>query len=182
MHICSWGDKVSNLVKVSDGLADGAIFDEIFVLDRTGDHGVGTETIDQARDTLGVVKDAGDSVIGEKRTTEKTGELDMVVDVGNGLRQIKRGKVVSSGQPLVKGFVNGKVQSMAETRLTDKEQGAERLAVHGGREKEAELLESERGEEVSFVKNNSPIMEGLQQLVKGVILTESEKARRPQDE
>ena len=77
----------------------------------------------------------------------------MVVDVGNGLRQIKRGKVVSGGQSLVKGFVNGEVQGMAETGLTDKKQCSERLAVHVGREKEAELLESEGGEEVSFVKD-----------------------------
>ena len=57
LHDRSWGDNVSNLIKVSDGLANGAIFEEIFVLDRTGDHSVGAETIDKAGDTLGVVKD-----------------------------------------------------------------------------------------------------------------------------
>jgi hypothetical protein len=62
------------------------------------------------------------------------GELDVVVDVGDGLSQVEGWQVVMGGQALEEGFVRSQAEGTAQLRLADEEQDAEGLAVHLGGE------------------------------------------------
>ena len=59
--------------------------------------GMNAETVNEAGSALCMVADAGDVVIGEKRTAEIPGSLDVKADVGSGLDKIERGQVAKSG-------------------------------------------------------------------------------------
>ena len=79
------------------------------------------EAVDEAGNTLGVIIDTSDGVIGKKGTTKISGKLDVMADIGGGLRKIERGQVKDGCEALVESLVSSEAQDTAQFRLPDEE-------------------------------------------------------------
>ena len=97
--------KRSTLFEFCHSFADDTFLQDLAIIGHTHQEGGGTQTIDLAWETFGVIKNAGQGVIGKKRTGLVTGQLDLVADISNGLAQIEGQEVIGGGQALEKGFV-----------------------------------------------------------------------------
>ena len=127
-------------VDVSDGFANSAFVEDPFLVEHTGQEGGGTKEINLTGHTLGIVEDAAEGVVAEERAALETGNLDVVLNVGNAVLQVEGLEMVTDGQPLVEGLVTGQAQGVAQDGLADQEQGGQGMAVHLVRQEQAELF------------------------------------------
>jgi hypothetical protein len=143
----------SSLFEFGNGLADGTFFEDLLLVGDTHEEGSGAEAVNLSGDAFGVIINAGKGIIGEKRPALVARELDVVVDVGNGLGKVEGREMEGGGEALEERLVRRHAQGAAQLRLANEEESAEGLGVHVGREKQAELLEGGVREKLSLVED-----------------------------
>ena len=129
----------SVVIELGDGLADGGLIQELFLVNQAGHtcpncgagagQGGGTDLIDAARHPLGVLEDARHRVVGEQWPGRVTGRAHVMPDIAEGLGQIKRTEVIAHRQSLAKGFMNCQVEGAAQIRMANQDDGGQRLAA-----------------------------------------------------
>ena len=77
--------KRSALFEFCHGLADDTFLHDLTLIGHTHQEGGGTQAVDLAGDTFGVIENAGQGIIRKERTGLVTGQLDLVADIGYGL-------------------------------------------------------------------------------------------------
>src|SRR3972149_1917398 len=98
------GGRPSVVVNLCDGLAQGTLIQDLFLVDQASHEGRGADLIDAARDALGVFEDALQGIVGEERTSLEPGDLRLMLDVADGFLQVEWAEVVAHGQALVEGL------------------------------------------------------------------------------
>lgn len=134
------GRSIELTVLVVDNPFEVSFIEDLFALGSAKEEGAAAEIVDLAGDTLGVVGDTGDEAIAEDGGLG-AGDAEMVLDVGDGLLEVKRAEVVTDGNTLVEGLVRGEAEELSQIRLTEQDQGEQGGGVHGIVEQEAELVE-----------------------------------------
>jgi len=141
------------LVDLGDGFEDGAVIQDLFLVDAAGDQGGDAQAVDLARQTAGVLEDTFESIVAERGTRDVPGDTQVMLDVFERFFEIQWRKLVRVGQALAEGFVDGQVQGLAEDGRADQQEGGQRAAVHVGAQEQAELLESGGRQQVGFVED-----------------------------
>ena len=90
-----WPGEQSLVFNVSDSFTDSAFIEDGFLVNQARHQGSGAQLIDAAGDTLGVVENAGDGIVGKERASGKTSDADVVFDVAEGFLQVKGAEVVA---------------------------------------------------------------------------------------
>jgi len=91
------------------------------------------------RDPLGELVDEADGLIGEERVGHAS-DLELVLDVGPGLRLGQAGEVQAKGHPLADGLEGPQAEPCPEFGLADQAQGHGRGGVHVEVGEEPDLL------------------------------------------
>ena len=149
-----------------DSLEVGFVQD-LFAPGGAQEKGATTEVVDLAGDALGVVVDAGDEAVAERRAL-KAGDEKVVLDVASGFFQVEGFEVIADGDALVEGFVGGEAKLVGEVRLAEEDEGEEGGGVHLVVEQEAQLVKEVRGEEVGLVDDQERIATLAGQVGQGV--------------
>ncbi len=88
----------------------------------------------------------------------------MVLDVSDGLLEVKEAEVVADGDALVEGLVGSETEELSQVGLTEQDQGEQGGRVHLFVEQEAELVKDIGRQAVSFVdakrKQEGPALAG----------------------
>src|SRR3970282_431469 len=124
------GGRSSVVVNLCDGLAQGALIQDLFLVDQARHEGGGAHLIDAARNAFGVLEDALQGVVGKEGARFVAGDLRLMLDVADGLLQIERAEVIANREALVERFMNGKMEGAPEIRMADQHHGGEGLTVH----------------------------------------------------
>ncbi len=132
----------SGLVNLDNGFANGAVVQDLLLVDPASNQGGGAQAVDLARNAAGVLEDAFECIVAERGAGGVPGNAQVVLDVLNGFFEVQRRKLIGIGQALAKSFVDGQVQGLGKNRWADEQQGSQGTAVHVGAEEQAELLES----------------------------------------
>ena len=123
------------------------------------------EEVDLAGDAFGVVEDAAEGVVAEELAALETGDVNVVLNVGDAVLQVEGLEMAADSQALVEGLVTGQAQGVAQGRLANQEEGGQGMAVHLVREQQSELLEGPGREEMGLVDNQQgKATTGLDQL------------------
>ena len=81
----------------------------------------------------------------------------MVLDVGDGLLEVKGAELVTDGDPLMEGLIGGEAEELGQVGLTKQDQGEQGGGVHLVVEEEAELVEDVGGQAMGFIENEQEI-------------------------
>ena len=128
----------------------------------------GANAVNLARDTAGILKNAFESIITKRGSGEKTGNVEMVVNIFNGIGEVEGWNLVSIGEALAKSLMDGKMKGLVQNRRTHQEQGPQRPAVHVGGKQEAKLLKSRKGKKVGLINNEQgETLFGANEFIKG---------------
>src|SRR3990172_99569 len=100
------GGRPSVVVNLCDGLAQGALIQDLFLVNQARHEGRGADLIDAARDALGVFEDALQGIVGEEGTRLEPGDLRLMLDVADGFLQVEWAEVIAHRQALVERLVN----------------------------------------------------------------------------
>ena len=141
------------LVDLGDGFEDGAVIQDLFLVDAASDQGGDAQAVDLAGQAAGVLEDTFEGIVAERGTRDVPGDTQVVLDVFESFFEIQGRKLVRVGQALAEGFVDGQVQGLAEDGRADQQEGGQRAAVHVGAQEQAELLESGGRQQVGFVED-----------------------------
>ena len=113
-----------------DGLADGSVIDDFRFGDGSGSERGDADLVNLSGDTLGPFGDALESIVGEKgMMIMDAGDLEMMLDVGEGRLKIERLDMSAVRDTLGKGGMGGELQHTFEFGLTDEDESGQRLAV-----------------------------------------------------
>src|SRR5450830_465300 len=88
------------VIELGDGLADGGLVQELFLVDQAGHERGGADLIDSSRQTLGVLEDSSHGILREERAGGVAGGPDVVPHVADGLGQIQRAEMIAHGYTL----------------------------------------------------------------------------------
>ena len=127
-------------VEVLDDPFKVSFIKDVFVFGGAEQEGTATEVVDLAGDALSVVGDGGNEAITEDGGLGAS-DAQVVLDVGNGLLEVKGAEVVADGDALVEGLVRGEAEELDQVRLAEQDQGEQGSGVHRVVEQEAELVE-----------------------------------------
>ena len=157
-----------NLIQFSDGLADGGILQNLFLFQTARNESGGANAVNLAGDAAGILKNALESIIAKRGTGKKTGNVQMMVNIINGLLEIQGWNLVSIGESLAKSLMDGEMEGLVQNGRSHQEQGTQRTAVHIGRKQETELLEGERRKEMSLVNDEQGVaLFGADEFIEG---------------
>ncbi len=141
------GEKVRSIkltVLVVDDPFEVSFIEDLFVFGGAEQEGAAAEIVDLARDALGIVGEASNETIAEDGGLG-AGDAQVMLDVGNGLLEVKGTEVVADGNPLVEGLIGSEAEELSQVRLTEQNQGQQRGRVHVVVEQEAELVKDVGG-------------------------------------
>ncbi len=96
-------------IKVVDDPFEVSFIEDLFAFGDAEEEGVAAEVVDLARDALGVIIDGSDETIAEELVL-RAGNAEVVLDVGDGLLQVKGTELVTDGDALVEGLVRGEAK------------------------------------------------------------------------
>ena len=82
----------------------------------------GANAVNLAGDTAGILKNAFESIITKRGSGEKTGNVEMVVNIFNGIGEVEGWNLVSISEALAKSLMDGKVEGLVQNRWADQKQ------------------------------------------------------------
>jgi predicted NodU family carbamoyl transferase len=113
----------NKLIEFSDGLTDGGIIEDLFLVKAASNESGGAKAVNLAGNAARVFKDTFEGIVREGRTGKKTSDVEVVVNIINGLLEIERRDLVRVGESLAKSLMDGNVQGLVQGRWTYQEQG-----------------------------------------------------------
>ena len=124
------GSRPSIVVNLGDSLAQGALIQDLFLVNQARHEGGGAHLIDAARNAFGVFEDALQGIVSEERTGLVPGDLRLMLDVADGLLQIEWAEVVAHRQALVEGLVDRELEGAPQIGMADQHHRGEGPTVH----------------------------------------------------
>ena len=149
---CTRGRSV--VIELGNGLADGGLVQDLFLVDQARHEGGGADLVDAAWQTLGEIENSRQGIIGEERTGVVTSGPDVMPDVAERLGQIERAEVIADGQALVEGFMDREVKRAMQRGMADQDDGGQGLAVHLVREQESQGFEQGGFKQMRFIQDH----------------------------
>jgi hypothetical protein len=137
-------------IEVKQDPLEVGFVEDFLVFGGAQEQGGSTEIVDVAGNAFGVIKESGDKGVAEELAL-KTGDPEMMLDIGGGFFEIEGPEVITDGQALVEGAVGSKAQLVGQVGLTEQDQGQLGGGVEVVIEQKAELVKEVRWELVGFV-------------------------------
>ena len=133
-----------------------SFIEDFFVFSSAQQESTATDIVDLAGDTLGVVIDAGDKAIA-KDLVLRASDVQVVLDVGDGLLEVKGAKLVTDGDTLMESLIGGEAEELGQVGLTKQDQSEQGGGVHLVVEEEAELVEDVGRQTMGFVEDEQEV-------------------------
>lgn len=99
-----------------------SFFEDFFAFSSAEQESAAAGVVNPTGDALGVVRDAGNETIAEDGGLG-AGDAKMVLDVGDGLLEVKRAELVADSDALLEGLVRSEPEELSQIRLTEQDQG-----------------------------------------------------------
>ena len=94
------------MINLGDGLTDGAFIKDRLLVNQARHESGRADLVDAAGNALGVFKDTLQGVAGVECTSLVPSDRGQMLDIADGLFQIKRAEVVAHTAPLIEGRVD----------------------------------------------------------------------------
>src|SRR6266508_4442128 len=138
---------------LGDGGAGGALVDHALAVGEGGDQGLDGEVVDRAGDAAAGLVHQAEGVVAEQGVAA-AGELEVVLDVGHGLREVHAVQVEPQGHALVEGGQGADLQPPPQGGLAQQQAGERGVGVHVVVGEHADLLQLLGGQQVGLVDDH----------------------------